>query len=202
MAVSLVGAGASVEPTTGNFANVPVHASTAAGDLLWCEVCTADTNSLTFPGPGATVRSVGAKSNTAQPGPDTTAITPGAPIGIATGDLEILVASTIAGATISITANGGGAWTAIDNQDVTSGERIYAWYRIRAGGDGNPSVQPSSDHCVACRIAVTTGTFDTGTPIDDRLVRRRHARQDGAEHFDGLLHLGHGADRDTGIRGQ
>jgi hypothetical protein len=97
----------------------------------------------------------------------TGAVTVTAPVGVATGDLEILVSSTIAGATISITSDGGSAWTALGNQDVTAGERVYVWYRVRQGGDGNPQVTPSSDHSCSVRLAYTTGTFDATTPIEN-----------------------------------
>lgn len=167
MAIAFRAAGTTSKVASGNMApGLPAGHTT--DDILVVETSQQDNVACSvIPGTGGpVVRAVGSKTNTAQPGPDTSAITPGAPIGIATGDLELLIATTIAGATVSITADGGGAWTAIDNSDVASGERIYAWYRIRAGGDGNPSVQPSSDHCVAERIAVYGGSFDTATPIE------------------------------------
>ncbi len=111
-----------------------------------------------------TFRAAGAAANGT-----TGAITPGAPAGIATGDLEVLVASTIAGGSLSITTNGGGAWTAMPNTpiDVTAGEKLYVWYRIRAGGDTDPQVTPGSDHSIAQRGCYTTGTFDPVTPVSD-----------------------------------
>ena len=91
-----------------------------------------------------------------------------APAGVATGDLEILVASTIAGGTCSISAAGGSAWTAMTGspQDVTGGEKLYVWWRIRQAGDSDPSVSAASDHFLAARMAITTGTFDPTTPFE------------------------------------
>lgn len=108
-------------------------------------------------------RSAGAKTNGT-----TGAITPSAPAGIDVGDLEILVASTIAGGSLSITNNGGGAWTAIPNTpvDVAGGEKLYAWYRVRQAGDGDPQVTPGSDHSIATRLCYWGGTFDSTTPIE------------------------------------
>lgn len=111
----------------------------------------------------ALVRSVGAAS----PGL-TAATTVAAPAGVHVGDLEILVATTIAGGTVTISNNGGGAWTAHANSpiDVTAGEKLYVWYRIRAAGDTNPQVTAGTDHVQACRISIFKGTFDTTTPLE------------------------------------
>lgn len=86
-----------------------------------------------------------------------------APTGIAVGDLEILIATTIAGGTVTITSNGGGAWTALAEtpKDVTSGEKLYVWARKRAEGDGNPKVKAGSDHVCAARFGYKTGTYDS-----------------------------------------
>lgn len=91
-----------------------------------------------------------------------------APAGLVAGDLEVLVATTIAGGSISITTAGGGAWTAVPNTpiDVTAGEKLYVWYREFAPGDSSPSVTPGSDHVCAARLAYKVGTFDRTTPIE------------------------------------
>lgn len=109
------------------------------------------------------VRSVGAAS----PGL-TTATTVAAPVGVHVGDLEILVATTIAGGTVTISNNGGSAWTAHTSSpiDVTAGEKLHVWRRIRAAGDTNPQVTAASDHVQAWRIAIFKGTFDTTTPLE------------------------------------
>lgn len=98
----------------------------------------------------------------------TTGVAVTAPAGVAVGDLEILVAGTIAGGSVTISANGGSAWTAISGSpiDVTGGEKLYVWWRIRQTGDTNPSVLAGSDHFIAARMAVTVGTFDTADPLD------------------------------------
>jgi hypothetical protein len=91
-----------------------------------------------------------------------------APAGIATGDLELLVATTIAGGTVTIPSAGGGAWTAVAETpiDVTGGEKLYAWTRVRAGGDGNPKVKAATDHICATRFAWVAGSFDTSDPLE------------------------------------
>lgn len=98
----------------------------------------------------------------------TSALTVAAPAGIAAGDLEIMGSGTIDGQTVSITSNGGGAWTAHPNngQTVASGTRIYVWYRIRAGGDSDPQVTATGDHVNASRVCYQTGTFDTSDPLE------------------------------------
>lgn len=106
-------------------------------------------------------RAAGAKS-----AGTTGATTVTAPAGVAVGDLEILVATTIAGGTISISNNGGSAWTAMTPVDVTGGEKLYVWYRVRQTGDGDPQVTPGSDHVNAARLAYVGGTFDSTTPIE------------------------------------
>jgi len=164
MAPSLRGSGAAVKVASGDLA-VPVHASTAAGDIMVCDVVSGDNVPHAFPDGSPEFRAAGAKSAGLA-----VATTVSAPAGVATGDLEVLIASTIAGATISITTAGGSAWTSLGNQDVTGGERLYAWYRVRQGGDSDPQVTASSDHVCAARLAYKTGTFDTTTPIDNWTV--------------------------------
>ena len=98
----------------------------------------------------------------------TSALSVSAPAGVATGDLEILVVGTIAGGSVTITANGGSAWTALTGSpiDVTAGEKLYVWWRIRQAGDSDPSVNAGSDHFIAARMAVTAGTFSSSSPIE------------------------------------
>jgi hypothetical protein len=110
-----------------------------------------------------TFRAAGARSD----GIGAAANTPGAPAGIATGDLEFLIAGTNDGNTIAITADGGGAWsTVIASISVTNGSRIYCWYRIRAGGDGDPTLAASAGHSMVSRFCYQTGTFDTADPLE------------------------------------
>jgi hypothetical protein len=113
--------------------------------------------------PGAQFRAAGAKA-----AGTTGQVTVGAPSGIATGDLEVLIATTIAGGSVSITDNGGSAWTALSAspKDVTLGEKLYIWWRIRQVGDGDPKITPGSDHSCACRLAYQADTFDADTPIE------------------------------------
>lgn len=108
-------------------------------------------------------RAAGAKS-----AGTTAAVTVSAPAGIATGDLEILIAEVPTAATCAITNNGGGAWAAMTGSPitVTAGERLYVWSRIRAGGDGDPQVTASADHVCAGRLAYQAGTFDTSDPFE------------------------------------
>lgn len=108
-------------------------------------------------------RAAGAKSEGA-----TGTVTVSAPAGIATGDLEFLVTSTDTLGTASITSNGGGAWTAVSGTPITvsTGETLYVWWRIRAAGDSDPTVQATFDHCCAARLAYQGGTFDATTPLE------------------------------------
>lgn len=109
-------------------------------------------------------RAAGAKS-----AGTTGAVTVAAPSGIAQSDLEILIATTIAGGSITITDIGGDTpWTALScsPQDVTSGEKLYIWWRIRGSDDGDPIITPGSDHSCACRLAYKAGTFSAVSPIE------------------------------------
>ena len=98
----------------------------------------------------------------------TGAVTVSAPTGVATDDLEILIAECATANTISITNNGGSSWSAMTGTPVTvtGGERLYVWSRVRQSGDGNPQVQASADHLCACRLAYQTGTFDPSDPFE------------------------------------
>lgn len=95
----------------------------------------------------------------------TGAVSINAPSGLSVGDLEILVGSTIAGGTLSITTEGGSAWTLITSISVSSGERVYAWWRINRIGDSAPSITASSDHAIGARWCYVDGTFDPIIPV-------------------------------------
>lgn len=108
-------------------------------------------------------RAAGAKS-----AGTTGAVTVAAPTGVATGDLEIIIAECATANTISITSDGGGAWTLMTGLPVTvaGGEKLYVWSRQRAGGDSDPQVTASADHVCAARLAYQTGTYDTSDPFE------------------------------------
>jgi hypothetical protein len=99
----------------------------------------------------------------------TTAVAVTAPAGVATGDLEILVGTTIAGGTVTIGSAGGSAWTAWTPAfvDVTLGEILYVWWRIRQASDSNPTVSAASDHFCAGRLCYQAGTFDASDPFEN-----------------------------------
>jgi K319L-like, PKD domain/Fibronectin type III domain len=107
-------------------------------------------------------RSTGAKTAS------TTSAAVAEPAGVATGDLEVLVTSTISGGSNSIANNGGSAWTAMTGSpvDAGNGEALYVWWRIRQAGDSNPAISPASDHFCAARIAYAKGTFNTTAPFE------------------------------------
>lgn len=110
----------------------------------------------------AVFRAAGAKSEGT-----TGTVTVAAPTGVATGDLEILMTESAGSDTVSITNNGGGAWTALTGSPVTPAlTTLNVWWRIRAGGDGDPVVQAASNHVCAGRICYQAGTFDATTPIE------------------------------------
>lgn len=91
-----------------------------------------------------------------------------APASIATGDLDILIATVNQGDTLTITNNGGGAWTSFGSMPKrlgAVGEDLYAWWRIRQVGDGDPTIQATADHFCAFRMAAVNGTFDASNPI-------------------------------------
>lgn len=97
----------------------------------------------------------------------TGAVTVTAPAGVASGDLEILVSGTDVAQTLSITGNGGSAWTPVNGTPVAAvaGTKLYVWYRIRQAGDSDPQVMPSGNFSISTRLAYQTGTFDTTTPV-------------------------------------
>ena len=98
------------------------------------------------------------------------------------GALEILIATTIAGGTVTLTANGGSAWTAISPQDVTGGEKLYVWWRIKEAGDSAPTVTPGSDH-ICCAIVAYTGVAKDGSPVVHNVAAGSEATSDTSFSF-------------------
>jgi hypothetical protein len=98
----------------------------------------------------------------------TGAITPALPDSMSPNDIVILVAGTIAGGSISITANGSiTTWTALAGSpiDVTGGEKLYVWWGRWASGTTGPTLTPGSNHCIARTIAYYN-CYAGGSPID------------------------------------
>jgi len=98
----------------------------------------------------------------------TGAITVGLPASMSANDIVILVASTIAGGTITITADGSiTPWTAISGSpvDVTGGEKLYVWWGRWSSGTTGPTLTPASDHCVGRTVAYYR-CYTGGSPID------------------------------------
>ena len=83
------------------------------------------------------------------------------------GDIAILVATTIAGGSVSITTTGGWTWNALSGSpiDVTSGEKLYVWWGRYSGSETAPSVTPGGDHVCAGMSAIR-GCLASGSPID------------------------------------
>jgi hypothetical protein len=96
------------------------------------------------------------------------AVTVAAPAGVATGDLEILISTTVPAGSITVTTPGGSAWTAMTGSpiDVSSGEELFVFWRIRQAGDSDPQVTPGSDHSCSGRLAYQAGTFSTSDPFE------------------------------------
>lgn len=97
----------------------------------------------------------------------TGAVTPALPTGVAANDIVILVATTIAGGTMTITANGSiTTWTALTGSpiDVTGGEKLWVWWGLYSSGSTGPTVTPGSDHSVAATFAYSGA--NTSAPID------------------------------------
>ncbi len=100
----------------------------------------------------------------------TGAVTPALPASMAANDIVLLVASTIAGGSISITAVGSIAtWTPITGSpvDVTAGEKLYVWWGRWASGTTGPTVTPGSDHCIAGTVAYS-GCITDATVINQQ----------------------------------
>jgi hypothetical protein len=93
------------------------------------------------------------------------------PSNMVTGDMDLMVAAINNVGSLSITADGGGAWTPLPGITwpvaVASGMKLYAWYRIRQVGDGNPTITPAgSVPFIAERGAIEVGTFDPSSPFE------------------------------------
>ncbi|MEM2387177.1 MAG: hypothetical protein QXO50_04090 [Candidatus Bathyarchaeia archaeon] len=118
-----------------------------------------DSGGTPFP---ITFRAVGTKASGG-----TTPVSVSLPTGVQVNDLLILVATTIAGGSVSITAAGGLTWTAIPGTpvDVTGGEKLYAWWARYVSGGTAPSVQASTDH-VCAGIAAYYNVITSGNPIE------------------------------------
>lgn len=109
-----------------------------------------------------TFRAVGAETT------GTGAVTPPLPAGMSSGDICILVATTIGGGSVTITADGSVTpWTAITGSpvDMTGGEKVYVWWGRYSSGSTGPTVTPGSDH-VESGIAAWYNCLGAGSPID------------------------------------
>jgi hypothetical protein len=97
----------------------------------------------------------------------TGAISPGLPAGLAANDMCVLVASTIAGGSITLTGNGSIAWNALTGSpvNVASGEKLYVWWGRYLSGSTAPTLTPGSDHCIA-RIAAWKNVNTGASPVD------------------------------------
>jgi hypothetical protein len=88
------------------------------------------------------------------------------PADIAAGDITILVAETDPTGTVTITVTGGQAWTVFTGSpiSVTSGSKLYVWWRRHIAGNTAPSVQASVDHvCAGC--TAYSGCVASGDPV-------------------------------------
>jgi hypothetical protein len=98
----------------------------------------------------------------------TGAITPALPGTKSANDIFILVASTIAGGSITITADGSVTpWTALTGSpiDVTGGEKLYVWWGRYSSGTTGPTLTPGGDHIVG-RIVGFYNCYTGDSPID------------------------------------
>lgn len=98
----------------------------------------------------------------------TGAVTPALPAGVAANDIVLLVATTIAGGSMSITANGSiTTWNAVSGSpiDVASGEKLWVWWGRYASGSTGPTVTPGSDHSCACTLAYS-GVDRGASPLE------------------------------------
>src|ERR1043166_7308542 len=114
----------------------------------------------------------------------TGAVTPSLPSGVAANDLCILVATTIAGGSISITANGSiSTWTEITSGgiNVASGQKMYVWWGRFSSGSTGPTVTPGSDHCCA-GIAAYSGC-STSSAVVNASVTGTEATSDTSFSF-------------------
>ncbi len=98
----------------------------------------------------------------------TGAVTPALPASMSSGDICILVATTRAGGTVTITATGSVTpWTAITGSpvDVTLGEKLYVWWGRWTSGTTGPTVTPGSNH-IEAGIGAWRNCLGSGSPID------------------------------------
>jgi len=75
----------------------------------------------------------------------TGAVTPALPASMVSGDICILVATTIVAGTVTITASGSiTTWTALTGSpiDVALGEKLYVWWGRWTSGTTGPTVTP------------------------------------------------------------
>jgi hypothetical protein len=96
------------------------------------------------------------------------AVTPDLPTGVAANDIVILVGTTIAGGSVTITDSGSvNGWNALTGSpiDVTGGEKLYVWWGRYTSGSTGPELQPAGDHIVAATFAYS-GAFTNASPID------------------------------------
>lgn len=88
------------------------------------------------------------------------------PADMVADDIVLVLAATIAGGSISITADGSiTPWTPIQNIDVTGGEKLYAWWGRFASGSTGPTVVATTDHLITSAAAYS-GCLTGATPID------------------------------------
>src|SRR3972149_3155520 len=114
----------------------------------------------------------GAKANAGGASPPY-AVTPVLPGSMSSGAIVILSATTIAGATITMTAVGSIAtWTQVTGSpvDVTGGDKLYVWWGLWTSGTTGPTVSTSSDHICSgtvaysgCNDSVPINTQATGS---------------------------------------
>src|SRR4029079_7538892 len=95
----------------------------------------------------------------------------GLPVGMVANDIVLLIATTIAGGSISVTTNGSiGTWNLGTNLpiDVTSGEICYVWWSCYSSGSARPCEPPGSDHACAGTVAysgcITDSTVINASP--------------------------------------
>jgi hypothetical protein len=96
----------------------------------------------------------------------TGSISPALPAGLVPNDVCVLVASTIAGGSITKNSDGSIAWSAVSGSpiDVTSGEKLYVWWGRYETGSTAPTLTPASDHSIG-QIFAYRGV-DTNSAID------------------------------------
>jgi hypothetical protein len=116
------------------------------------------------------------------------AVTPDLPASMSANDIVILVATTIAGGSISITNAGSvTTWNAVTGspQDVTGGEKLYVWWGRFASGTTGPTVTPGGDHCCAATLAYS-GCITDGTVINNQTVGSETTNDDSFSFATGI----------------